>query len=68
MLVQMLLDDPVAKLHSCYGALHRECNVKLASALCKGGISRKYLLNATLINPLLPYELDLERPLQGVVG
>jgi len=30
--------------------------------------SRKHLLNAALINPLLPYELDLERPLQGVVG
>lgn len=45
MLVQMLVDDPFAKLHGS-----------------------KYLLNAALINPLLPYELDLERPLQGVVG
>ncbi|KAA6420537.1 MAG: hypothetical protein FRX49_09698 [Trebouxia sp. A1-2] len=27
-----------------------------------------YLLNAAFINSLLPYEVDFERPLQGVVG
>ena len=29
--VAKLLDGPVAKLHGCYGALHRECNEKVVS-------------------------------------